>query len=124
VAEPIDVVREFCDAWGAPAAIDAALGLLADDCVYHNIPLEPVHGIDDIRATVNGFSAGVDKVTFETLAIAANGSTVLTERIDTFFFPDNTIALPVMGTFEVNAEGKISAWRDYFDMNQFLSQMG
>jgi limonene-1,2-epoxide hydrolase len=29
-----------------------------------------------------------------------------------------------MGTFEVNAEGRISAWRDYFDMNQFLSQMG
>jgi len=41
-----------------------------------------------------------------------------------FFFPGNSIALPVMGTFEVNADGKISAWRDYFDMNQFLSQMG
>ncbi|MET0802397.1 MAG: limonene-1,2-epoxide hydrolase family protein, partial [Acidimicrobiales bacterium] len=40
------------------------------------------------------------------------------------FFPGNSIALPVMGTFEVNADGKISAWRDYFDMNQFLSQMG
>jgi limonene-1,2-epoxide hydrolase len=92
VAEPIDVVREFCDAWGTPAAIEAALALL-------------------------------EKVEFETLAIAANGSTVLTERIDTFFFPDNSIALPVMGTFEVNADGKISAWRDYFDMNQFLSQM-
>ena len=27
-----------------------------------------------------------------------------------------------MGTFEV-ADGKITAWRDYFDMNQFMSQM-
>ena len=29
-----------------------------------------------------------------------------------------------MGTFEVNADGKITAWRDYFDLNQFMSQMG
>jgi limonene-1,2-epoxide hydrolase len=29
----------------------------------------------------------------------------------------------VMGTFEVR-EDKIAAWRDYFDMNQFTSQMG
>ncbi len=124
MAEPIDVVREFCDAWGTPAQIDTALAHLADDCVYHNIPLEPVNGIDDIRATVLGFTAGVEKVEFETLAIAANGSTVLTERIDTFFFPGQPVALPVMGTFEVNADGKITAWRDYFDLNQFMSQMG
>jgi len=28
-----------------------------------------------------------------------------------------------MGTFEVR-DGKISAWRDYFDMNQFTRRMG
>jgi limonene-1,2-epoxide hydrolase len=33
------------------------------------------------------------------------------------------VALPVSGTFEVR-DGRIVAWRDYFDMNQFLSQMG
>jgi limonene-1,2-epoxide hydrolase len=124
MAEPIDVVRQFCDAWGSPAEIEAALDLLSDDCFYHNIPLDPVEGLDNIRATVQGFSAGVDKVEFETLHIAANGNVVLTERIDSFFFPGNTIALPVMGTFEVNDDGKITHWRDYFDMNQFLSQMG
>ena len=32
------------------------------------------------------------------------------------------VALPVMGTFEV-VNGKIRAWRDYFDMNQFQSQL-
>ena len=35
---------------------------------------------------------------------------------------DRDIALPVMGTFEVR-DGKISAWRDYFDMAQFTNQM-
>lgn len=124
MAEPIEVVQQFCDAWGTPDQIDAALDLLSDDCFYHNIPLDPVEGIDAIKTTVLGFTTGVDKVEFETLAIAANGNKVLTERIDSFFFPGNTIALPVMGTFEVDADGKIAHWRDYFDMNQFLSQMG
>jgi limonene-1,2-epoxide hydrolase len=29
-----------------------------------------------------------------------------------------------MGAFEVGADGKITAWRDYFDMSQFSSQLG
>jgi limonene-1,2-epoxide hydrolase len=37
---------------------------------------------------------------------------------------DKTIALPVMGAFEVDDDGKITAWRDYFDMQQWTSQMG
>ena len=31
------------------------------------------------------------------------------------------VELPVMGTFEV-ADDRITAWRDYFDMNQFQTQ--
>jgi hypothetical protein len=37
--------------------------------------------------------------------------------------PLYSFELPVMGTFEVR-DGKISAWRDYFDMNQFTTRMG
>ena len=124
MAEPTDVVQQFCDAWGSPDEIEGALGLLAADCVYHNIPLDPVEGIDAIRSTVQGFAAGVDRIEFETLAIAASGATVLTERIDTFFYPGKAVPLPVMGTFEVGDDGTIRAWRDYFDLNQFMSQLG
>jgi limonene-1,2-epoxide hydrolase len=46
----------------------------------------------------------------------------MTERVDAFKLPDKSFELPVMGTFEVN-DGKINAWRDYFDLNQFTSQM-
>ena len=50
------------------------------------------------------------------------GDVVLTERVDVFVYPDKTIELPVMGTFEVR-DGKIAAWRDYFDLNQYMSQL-
>jgi limonene-1,2-epoxide hydrolase len=122
MAEPIDVVRSFCDAWGT-ASIDELVAYFVDDAVYHNIPLDPVNGVDAIRATIAGFTTGVESVVFETTHIAAAGNVVLTERVDVFTFPNGTIRLPVSGTFEVNGDGKITAWRDYFDMNQFMSQM-
>ena len=49
---------------------------------------------------------------------------MLTERIDRFVLNGKSIALPVMGSFELTPDGKIKAWRDYFDMQQFMSQMG
>ena len=33
-------------------------------------------------------------------------------------------ALPVMGTFEIGANGRITQWRDYFDMGQFQREFG
>ena len=63
-------------------------------------------------------------VEFEMLAIASSGNVVLTERIDRFVLGGKSIAIPVMGTFELTTDGKIKAWRDYFDMQQFMSQMG
>ena len=118
---PIDVVRRFCEAWGNQD-LDTIVAFFSDDAVYHNIPLAPVVGPDQIRATIEGFSGGVEKIEFIVDAIAAAGDTVLTERRDIFTFANGVIDLPVMGTFEV-ADGKITAWRDYFDMNQFMSQM-
>jgi limonene-1,2-epoxide hydrolase len=119
--QPIDIVQRFCDAWGRKD-LDEIVAFFSDDAVYHNIPLAPVVGPDQIRATIEGFSGGVEKIEFIVDNIAADGGTVLTERRDIFTFANGVIDLPVMGTFEVT-DGKISAWRDYFDMNQFLSQM-
>ena len=119
--QPVDTVTRFCQAW-KDVDLDTIVAFFTDDAVYHNIPLDPVTGRDAIRQTIAGFTAGVDTVEFEVLQIAATGNVVLTERIDRFFTPDRTIALPVMGTFEIT-EGSISAWRDYFDLNQFMSQL-
>jgi limonene-1,2-epoxide hydrolase len=121
MANPIDVVHEFCDTW-AKGDLDAIMEFFTDDAVYHNIPIAPVTGRDAIRATIEGFSAGVDSVEFRVLNISAAGSVVLTERVDAFITPTVTIELPVMGTFEI-VNGKIAAWRDYFDLNQFMSQL-
>jgi limonene-1,2-epoxide hydrolase len=118
---PADLVRRFCGAWGA-GDISAVLAFFAPDATYHNIPLDPVAGVDAIRATIEGFSAGVDKIEFRVHHLIADGDIVMTERTDVFVTSAKTVELPVMGIFEV-ADGAITAWRDYFDLQQFMSQL-
>jgi limonene-1,2-epoxide hydrolase len=118
---PTQVVEAFCDAI-ADGDLDNVIAFFTDDAVYHNIPLEPVVGPDAIRATLESFTGAVESLEFRVLAIAATGSTVLTERVDVFNFASSKIELPVMGAFDITGE-KISGWRDYFDLNQFMSQL-
>jgi limonene-1,2-epoxide hydrolase len=120
-SNPISVVQSFCDAW-AKGDIDALIDYFTDDAVYHNIPIAPVTGKDAIRATIAGFTTGVESIEFRVTHIGGTDNVVMTERVDVFNMPNATIELPVMGTFELRGD-KIAAWRDYFDLNQFMSQM-
>jgi limonene-1,2-epoxide hydrolase len=118
---PTDIVRRFCAAW-SNIDPDELAEFFTDDAVYHNIPISPVTGRDSIKSTIAGFTGGVEKVEFRLRNIVADGPIVLTERVDVFVLPHGTIELPVMGAFELR-DGKIAAWRDYFDMKQFMSQL-
>lgn len=116
---PQATVEAFIGHWNA-CDIDAMMALCADGIVYHNIPMEPIHGTTAMRTMVEGFLADLAGCDWQTHAIAANGNVVLTERTDGFTFKDGRkAAIRVMGTFEIDADGKIAAWRDYFDMGEF-----
>ena len=121
MSDSIELVRRFCAQW-EQGDIDALLAYFTEDAIYHNIPIEPVVGIDGIRTTIEMFTSAVERVEFHLLHIAAEGDTVLTERVDVFVLPAKIIELPVMGTFDVR-DGKIAAWRDYFDLNQYMQQL-
>jgi limonene-1,2-epoxide hydrolase len=114
------IVQDFCAAW-ARKNIDELLAFFTADAVYHNMPLEPLQGIDAIRETINMFAAPAESITFEMRGIASAGGTVFTERVDHFKIMGKTISLPVAGVFEIR-NGKIAAWRDYFDMQTWMKQ--
>ena len=124
---PIEVVRRFCAAWTDGMRADDLAAFFTDDAVYHNIPMAPVTGREAIANNFATFirpgAPGIEAIDFRVKYIAANGPVVMTERVDVFKLPDKSFELPVMGTFEVR-NGKINAWRDYFDVNQFTSRMG
>ena len=121
MATPTEVVLALIDAFNR-MDIDAIVASFTDDAVYHNMPLAPVEGTEGIRKTVQGFMAAASEVQWDIVNIVEQNGTVLTERVDKFLVNDTWIDLPVMGTFEVH-DGRITAWRDYFDLNQFQTQM-
>jgi limonene-1,2-epoxide hydrolase len=116
---PQQTVEAFIGHWNA-YDLEAMLALCADDVVWHNIPMEPIAGKAAFQGAVEGFMINIAGCDWQVHAIATNGSVVLTERTDGFTFKDGRCAaIRVMGTFELNDAGLISAWRDYFDMLEF-----
>lgn len=124
---PIEVVRRFCAAWSDNATVDELAAFFSDNAVYHNIPLAPLTGREAIKNNIATFirpgAPGIESIDFRIINIAVNGPVVMTERVDVFRLPGKSFELPVMGVFEVT-DGKINAWRDYFDVNQFTTRMG
>lgn len=115
-----ELVMSFIAAWNSKDW-DGIEALFADDVIYHNIPMEALHGRDQAMAMIRGMQP--QEVDWQVLNIAANGDVVLTERVDNFVMEDGKrVSLPVMGAMEIR-EGKIQAWRDYFDLASFTSQI-
>ena len=119
-AEPIDVVRQFCAAWSRADA-DELLAFMTPDAIFHNVPIDPVVGHDAIRSALEAFLGMANNVEFEIRNIASNGPVVFAERVDRFDLGGGHVDLPCNGVFEI-ADGKIAAWRDYFDMAMFSQQ--
>jgi limonene-1,2-epoxide hydrolase len=122
MASAEQVVRDFCAA-ASTRDPEALRSFFSDDIVYHNIPMEPAEGIDATMALINMFVTIGEAMEFEIHHLASDGSTVLTERTDSFTINGKTSPLPVMGAFHV-VDGKITAWRDYFDMAQVSAIFG
>jgi limonene-1,2-epoxide hydrolase len=51
------------------------------------------------------------------------GNVVVNERLDRFRIGEGWLELPVAGFFEVTDDGRISVWRDYFDMATYTNRL-
>jgi limonene-1,2-epoxide hydrolase len=120
---PDDLVTEFCKLWASPDPEQLA-GYFTEDAVYHNIPMAAVQGREAIKEFIAGFTAAFDGIDFQVHRQMSDGNLVMNERTDVMRRKEGgEIALPVMGTFEV-VDGKIAAWRDYFEMETVTKAFG
>lgn len=119
-ASPGDIVRSFIAAWNVND-LERVLAHLHDDIVYHNVPMSPLRGLPAVRAYLHGVGR-FDWIDWKLLALAVDGNKVLTERIDDFKLRGTEVSLPLMGIFEVE-DGRIRAWRDYFDLAMYRRQL-
>jgi limonene-1,2-epoxide hydrolase len=124
MTEPLETIGAFVDAFVAawPTGEAGSLGdFFTEDAVYHNGPLAPVAGRAAIVQTLEALMAIGGRVSVDMVHVVANGNVVMTERVDVLEANDRSVTLPVLGVFEL-AGGRIAAWRDYFDLDQFSAQ--
>ena len=93
-----------------------------EDAEYCNGPLEAVRGRAAILASLTQQMSMGGEVRAEIIHMISDGVTVMTERLDYWSSDDRSASLRVMGIFEVH-DGVITGWRDYFDGNEFISQL-
>ena len=120
---PEVLVREFCTLV-ENRDIEGIVNACTEDVRYANIPVPEMIGRDAMRKFISRNLTAADRVEFKLLAIAtaADGRTVLTERMDAFHFGDKRVPIPIMGIFVFRGE-KICAWRDYMDMRAYVAHM-
>ena len=122
------VVREFLrHAEGREQNADAMADMMTDDVVWQvNVPSWKVRtGRETSRVELsrqNSIATGCLEGS-QLLNIASNDRVVFTERMDVFEMMGKRITFPVNAIFEVE-DGKIAAWREYYDSVALARQLG
>ena len=117
---PLDTVKAFMKAM-EPLDYDTAATFLSADCEYTNPPpIGTVHGPAGMRAVLEPFFSPTLENEFRVLRSLADGPVVMLERLDRHRLATGWVELPVTGVYEVQ-DGKISYWRDYFDLATIMA---
>jgi len=116
------IVRDFLEAWSRLDP-DELAGYFTEDAVYHNMPVEPVRGRENIHDFIAGFIADWTETRWEIEHLLVDKDRVMVERVDHTRVGDREVHLPLVGVFELR-DGKIRAWRDYFDMATYAEAIG
>ena len=120
------LVRDFFACFGSPEKDKATmLKFCSPDFLWENAGLPPLRGHQAACEMVDMFADKLDFacLTIEILHLAAEGDTVLCERVDTFYDSHQQLlfSVPIMGRLKI-ADGKIVAYRDYFDPTEIQSK--
>ena len=77
----ISTIRRFILAWSRLAPVELS-EFFTDDGAYHNRPMQPVVGKENIKDFIAVFSASWIETDWQVLNIVEEGDTVFCERVD------------------------------------------
>jgi limonene-1,2-epoxide hydrolase len=123
------VVQEFMDAWGDGTQeepdIEKILSMFSDDAVWQLwVPGGPtLQGREAIRADIERQLRFATFMRCGPVHITSNDRVVFTERVDHFQSSGHTVEHHLVAVFEVDGDGKIAAWREYFDPEDVNRQL-
>ena len=117
------VVRKFLAA-NLQSDVDELIGFFSDDAVYTDGPRGAHRGIDAIRAEFREIVEIVPSTAIDIKTLVADSDTVIVERVDNFEIGGKPFRLEVVGVFEIDNNGRIKRWRDYYDLQSIAEQTG
>ena len=112
------IIPDLMAAWSMLDA-NELVEYFTEDGFYYNMPAEPVSGHDNLLEFIGGFIANWSKTDWDIINLLADDDIVMVERLDRTRMGENGVDLPCFGIFEME-HGKISVWRDYFDMGTYI----
>jgi limonene-1,2-epoxide hydrolase len=115
------IIREFIAAWSRLDPKELA-AYFSEDGVYHNMPGPPVAGRANVEKLIRGFVSSWTETRWDIVHLLCAGDVVIAERVDRTKAGAKSVDLPCTGVFEMQ-NGKIKAWRDYFDMATYTRAM-
>lgn len=116
------VIRKFFACFPA-SDVDEVVGFFSDDAVYIDGPRGVHRGVNVIRTELQSQLAMVPNTTVDIKTLAASGGTVLTERVDDCEIAGESVPMEVVGVFDVDSDGRITRWRDYYDLPTLVEQV-
>jgi limonene-1,2-epoxide hydrolase len=111
---------------GRDMDVDAIVAMMTDDVVFQaNVPMrKPRVGREAAREEIaRGAARATGDLDGEVLSMVSNDRFVFQERNTVFEMGDIRITLRLAAVFEI-VEGKIAAWREYYDSVDLARQLG
>ena len=121
-ARKIEIATQMIAAWKA-MDWDAAAALFTEDGVLHSMMVDPIEGRDAIHKRISGLGELATEITLDVSNMGVINGVLYMERVDRFVYNGKTGAVPVTGVFEFEGD-LIKVWREYYDRNQLLGEMG
>ncbi len=115
-------IRSFFAAWVDRDPVRLT-GFFTDDGSWSEANRPAAIGHEEIRAVFEMQTSFGSQFSFEFPTLAVVGDTVFTERVDRFSLNDTPMTVHVAGIFEFAADGRIKAWRDYYDWADLERQL-
>ncbi len=115
------IIREFMAAWGDGKQelpdVDKIVAAFAEHAIWQLwVPGGPtLRGRDAIRRDIERQVTWATFMCCRPSHVSASGNVVVTERADTIVVNGETLVHHLVAVYELDDDGKITAWREYFD---------
>lgn len=137
------LAMDFFDSF-ATKDLDKIASFLADDVSVLNLATPPEQNKTAWVESMKPFLGACEEIAFDVPYIAAKGNVVFSERVDKFKMGPKWVAIPVavgyrfgkgslrrllrewafeQGVMEYDSNGKITKWREYWDLASFQKQV-